>query len=295
MDEQDIDRWASWLLHRRDGDDPEQRAKALEYLLPIRNRVLDNAQIRSGDVLLDVGAGDGLMAFGALERVGTEGHVIASDVSSDLLEISREIAADAADLDRMSFVAAGAADLEPIASESVDVVTTRSVLIYVDDKEAAFRAFHRVLRPGGRVSIFEPINSYFPDDPSEFWGFEATPVRDLVEKIWVAEGWTDDFNRTDPMMNFTEKDLVRMAEQAGFEEIHAELRVDVAPGSWVVDWDRLMGTSPNPNAHTVGESIAEALSSSEAARFEGHLRPLVDTGRAIRRDASTYLMAVKLE
>jgi arsenite methyltransferase len=97
------------------------------------------------------------------------------------------------------------------------------------------------------------------------------------------------------MMNFTEKDLVRMAEQAGFEEIHAELRVDVAPGSWVVDWDRLMGTSPNPNAHTVGESIAEALSSSEAARFEGHLRPLVDTGRAIRRDASTYLMAVKLE
>jgi SAM-dependent methyltransferase len=41
-------------------------------------------------------------------------------------------------------------------------VTTRSVLIYVQHKDAAFREFHRVLRPGGRVSIFEPINNYFP-------------------------------------------------------------------------------------------------------------------------------------
>jgi arsenite methyltransferase len=291
MDEPDIDRWASWLLHRRDGDDPEQRARAIEYLLPIRNRVLDNANVHSDDVLLDVGAGDGLIAFGALERVGPGGRVIASDVSSDLLEVCRALAADAAELDRMSFVVAGADDLGPIASESVDVVTTRSVLIYVADKEAAFRSFHRVLRPGGRVSIFEPINNYFPDDMSEFWGFDATAVRDLVEKIWVAEGWTDAFKQNDSMMNFTEKDLVQMAERAGFEEIHAELSVDVTPGSWVVDWDRLLGTSPNPNARTVGESIAEALSPYEAARFEAHLRPLVDAGRAVQRDASAYLTA----
>lgn len=295
MDEPDIDRWASWLLHRRDGDDLKQREKALEYLLPIRNRVLDKAHIRSGDALLDVGAGDGLIAFAALQRVGPGGRVIASDVSSDLVEISRAIAVDAGEIDRMSFVVAGANDLEPITSASVDVVTTRSVLIYVDNKEAAFRAFHRVLRPGGRVSIFEPINNYFPDDMSEFWGFDATPVRDLVEKIWVAEGWTDDFKRNDPMMNFTERDLVRMAERAGFGEVHAELRVDVAPGSWVVDWDRLIRTSPNPNARTVGESIADALSPSEAARFEGHLRPLVDAGRAVQRDASVYLTAAKRE
>lgn len=293
MGDPELDKWAAWLLHRRDADDPEQRAKALEHLLPIRDRVLDGARIRPGDVVLDVGSGDGLIAFGALERVGSHGRVVASDLSADLVDASRSIAEELGASDRMSFVVARAEDLEPIKSASVDVVTTRSVLIYVHGKEAAFRAFHRVLRPGGRVSIFEPINNYFPDDTSEFWGFDATPVRDLVDKIWVAEGWDEDFNTNDPMMNFTEKDLLRMAEHARFEEVHVELRVDVEPGSWVTGWDTLMGVSPNPNAATVGESISQALTQDEAARFEAHLRPLVDAGRGVRRMAPAYVTAVK--
>ena len=64
------DKWAKWLLGGRDGGDPEQRAKALEHLLPIRDRVLENAKITSGEVVLDVGGGDGLIAFGASDRVG---------------------------------------------------------------------------------------------------------------------------------------------------------------------------------------------------------------------------------
>jgi ubiquinone/menaquinone biosynthesis C-methylase UbiE len=131
-----------------------------------------------------------------LELVGLDGRVTASDVSSDLVDVTRSIAIEAGTSVRMSFVVANAEHLEPIANHSVDVVTTRSVLIYVDDKEAAFRAFHRVLRPGGRASIFEPINNYFPDDPSEFWGFDATPVRDPVEKIWLAEGWDEESSAT---------------------------------------------------------------------------------------------------
>jgi hypothetical protein len=54
-----------------------------------------------------------------------------------------------------------------------------------------------------------------------------------------------------------------------------------------------MRTSPNPNALTAGESIAAALSHAEAARFEQHLRPLVDEGRGIRRIAGAYLMATE--
>ena len=54
-------------------------------------------------------------------------------------------------VERCSFVKAAADDLAGVANESVDVVTTRSVLIYVADKARAVDEFMRVLRPGGRV------------------------------------------------------------------------------------------------------------------------------------------------
>jgi SAM-dependent methyltransferase len=180
-----------------------------------------------------------------------------------------------------------------IADTSVDVITTRSVLIYVDDKAAAFEAFHRVLKPGGRVSLFEPINNYFPDSPDEYWGFDTRPVRDLVAKVWEFEGFVESSYASDPMMNFTEKDLVRYAEDAGFGEVHVELLVDIEPGTWVVDWERLLNTSPNPNARTTGEALRGALTDEELARFEEHVRPLVDAGLGTLRSAFAYVRAVK--
>jgi arsenite methyltransferase len=42
--------------------------------------------------VLDVGCGDGLIAFGALDRVGEEGQVIFSDISQDLLDHCRSLA-----------------------------------------------------------------------------------------------------------------------------------------------------------------------------------------------------------
>jgi len=67
------DRWHRWLLDVRFGGDAAYREKDLaEFLYPVRHTVLDKAQLVPGDTLLDVGAGDGLIAFGALERLGKE-------------------------------------------------------------------------------------------------------------------------------------------------------------------------------------------------------------------------------
>jgi arsenite methyltransferase len=253
--------------------------------------VLTNARLQEGDVMLDVGAGDGLIAFGALELTRT-GRVIFSDLSQDLLDHDEGLAEELGATDRTEFVRTAAEDLSVIPDASVDVVTTRSVLIYVRDKARAFREFHRVLNAGGRLSIFEPINNYFPDDPNEFWGFDARPVRDLVEKISQYEE-ASDAGEEDPMMDFNERDLIRHAEEAGFAEIHVELVVDVQPGSWALDWDRLLALAPNPNAPTPGETISEVLTVEEARRFEAHLRPLVDAGKAVRRSAFAYLWSLK--
>ncbi len=163
------DKWAEWLLDRRHGGDPDALRATLEHLGRVRDRVLDAAEIRPGEVVLDVGCGDGLIAFGALERVGADGHVVFSDISDDLLATCRERAADVGALDRCSFVRASAEALEGIADESVDVVTTRSVVIYLpfEAKQRALEAFWRVLRPGGRAVLWEPINR-FPQREDSF-------------------------------------------------------------------------------------------------------------------------------
>jgi len=289
---EELDKWAEWLLHRRDGDDAEQRRQALDYLIPVRDRVLDNARVAPGDVLLEVGAGDGLIAFGAMDRVQPGGRVIFSDISEDLIDHARATAEDLGLMDHVSFLACSAEDLA-IEGASVDVVTTRSVLIYVAEKAKAFVEFARVLRPGGRLSIFEPINNYFPVSADEFWGYEAKPVSDLVRKVYECEGWTVSSHADDPMMNFTDKDLVRYAEEAGFDEIGLELKIEVKPSTWVVDWDRLLNTSPNPDAHTLGESLERALTTEERERLAAHIRPLADAGKAVWRSAEAYLTASK--
>ena len=287
----DDDRWARWVLDRGHGGQADDERADMAYLLPIRDRLLSGAEIRSGETVLDVGAGDGLIALAAADLVGPSGTVIFSDVSPALLEQARSVAERRGLAGRASFVRASAEDLAPIADASVDVVTTRSVLIYVHDKRRAFREFQRVLRRGGRVSIFEPINRYFEESDDDFWGFDAHPVADLVAKIWAGEDSDGPDEASDPMMNFGERDLFDAAEDAGFEEVRVELAVERVPGSWVEDWDALLRTAPNPNARTVCESIDAALTSEEAARFEAHLKPLADSKRAVRRSAFAFLRA----
>jgi arsenite methyltransferase len=287
----DDDRWSRWVLDRGHGGQPDDERADMAYLIPIRDRLLSGAKIRPGETVLDVGAGDGLIAFAAADLVAPSGTVIVSDVSQALLKHARSVA-ERRGLARTSFVRASAEDLAPIEDGSVDVVTTRSVLIYVEDKQRALREFYRVLRPGGRVSIFEPINRYFEESADDFWGFDARPVEDLVAKIWAGEDPEDpDEAASDPMMNFGERDLFDAAEDAGFEEVRVELVVERAPGSWVEGWDALLRTAPNPNAPTVRESIDSALTSEEAARFEAHLKPLADAGRGVQRSAFAYLCA----
>ena len=139
------DPWAEWLARRRYGDDAELRRRGLEELALWRDRVLTNAGLVEGETLLDVGCGQGLIGFGALERGA--GTVVFSDISQDLLELCREAARDLGVSDRCRFMCAFADDLASIEESSVDVVTTRSVLIYVDDKASAFSEFSRVLKP----------------------------------------------------------------------------------------------------------------------------------------------------
>jgi arsenite methyltransferase len=235
-------------------------------------------------------------AFGALELVGQEGRVICSDISQDLLDHSHSLAQEMGVLDRCEFVRAPADDLSAVGDASADAVTTRSVLIYVEDKRRAFEEFHRVLKSGGRLSIFEPINNFaYPEPLHLFGGSDVTPVADLAEKVKAVYASRQP-PEEDPMLDFDERDLFELAEGADFEEVHLSYEaktVPVNPEYDARDWETVLRSAPNPRAPTLGEAMAESLTHDEAECFTAHLRPLVEGGRRRSRDAVAYLWAVK--
>jgi arsenite methyltransferase len=291
------DPWAAWVLERRFGD-PKEAARTLEGLAHVRDRVLEGAWIERGDVVLDVGAGDGLIAFGALPLVGDEGKVVFADVSQELLDVSRQLAGELDALDRCEFVLARAEDLASVGDESVDVVTTRSVVIYVEEKQRAFDEFHRVLKPGGRLSIFEPINRFaFPEPDGHLSGFDLASVAPLVQRV------RDTYDRLagsgeSTLIDFDERDLLDFAERAGFRNVELTYEANIEHGGgarWGSEhsWETFIRIAPNPLAPSLAETIDQALTPEEAERFVAHMRDLFESKQGTARSAVAYLRAQK--
>jgi arsenite methyltransferase len=289
------DRWSRWVLERRDGGSQEQREATLAHLAAIRGRVLRNAEPLEGRTLLDVGVGDGLIGLEALDRVGPDGRVIFSDVSRALLECCREAVRSREALDRAEFVTAASEDLAGIPDESVDVATTRSVLIYVVDKPTAFASLYRVLRPGGRISLFEPINRLmFPEPDGRFCGYDLSSVGELVARVHAIFTAGEPADRT-AMMGFDDRDLAKLAEEAGFDPVHVECHIDIERGGGdsAISLEALLDGAPNPNAPTMREAVDAALTAPEQAQFMTALADAFEDRRFIRRMAVAYLSATK--
>ncbi|MGH9232937.1 MAG: class I SAM-dependent methyltransferase [Acidimicrobiales bacterium] len=201
------DRWADWLIRGRQRGLDECRIRMLaKELRRVRDRVLAGARLRKDVSVLDVGAGTGLVAVEARRRLGESSRVIALDVSTDALA---ECAGQGIALDLI----AGDAVALPLPDQCVDVVVMRSVLIYVADKAHAASEFHRVLRPGGRVSLFEPINS-------QYKSFADVDLSDLEPaRSRVLERWQRGGDPVGAMGGFDDRDLVGYFVDAGFETV----------------------------------------------------------------------------
>lgn len=285
------DIWSQWLLNRRFGNDPQRMKTMLDYLHPVRDKVLSHVDLEGNDILLDVGCGDGLIAFGALEKFKTC-QVIFSDISDDLLQHVQTLAHEMNVQSRCQFIRAPADNLAMLDDKSVAAVTTRSVLIYVSAKQQAFDEFYRVLKPQGCLSIFEPINRFtYPEPPHIFIGCDVTPVIELAQKVKAV--YRNVQSDTDPMLNFDERDLIIFAEKAGFSEVYLDFYVEIKPRK-KADWETVIRSAGNPKIPTVEEAINQALTPAEAEIFINHLRPLIETGQGIsKKSAVTYLWAVK--
>ena len=287
--QQDI--WSRWLLNRRFGGNPERLTHVLDYLYPVRDKVLSHISLEEGGTLLDVGCGDGLIAFGALEKF-ERCRAIFSDISDDLLHHVQMLARQMNLLQRCEFVRASADDLGMFENESVDAITTRSVLIYVYAKQQAFKEFHRVLRPGGQLSIFEPINRFaYPEPIDRFSGYDVAPISSLAQKLKALYRRIQPPD-TDPMTDFDERDLVLCAEKAGFSSINVELQIEVKPPE-ISDWSTFLHVPGNPKIPSLEEAMQQVFTLGETETFTSYIRPLVESKQGIHRSAVAYLWAVK--
>lgn len=109
------------------------------------------ANLRPGEVVVDLGSGGGLDVFLAAKKVGPSGKAIGIDITPEMLARARENAKRQG-LDNVEFFEANIENL-PLPDASADCVISNCVINLATDKNAVFREIARILKPGGRVAV----------------------------------------------------------------------------------------------------------------------------------------------
>ena len=293
------DVWSDWLLHRRQADDAAYARGVQGAAERYADQVLDGAQLVAGMTLVEVGAGEGVVAFRAIDRIGSSLRVILTDISVPMLRYAEAVAAKRNLRSQCAFLECGGDRLTGIADASVDVVVTRASLAYVADKKSAIGECFRILRPGGRLSICEPI---LQDE-----AFYVRVLRNRIDDssrppdrfLTLLHRWkvaqfpdTAEACAQRPLTNYGERDVLNMVRGAGFDQIHLQLHIDVVP-SLITSWDVFIGSSPHPWAPSLKQIFAEKFTPDEQAFLERMVRPTVESGKNFTNDRVMYLQAQK--
>jgi hypothetical protein len=133
----------------------------------------------------------------------------------------------------------------------------------------------------------------YPEPEGLFYGFRLHAVSDLAGKVKTRFAGDDSYREA--MMGFDDRDLVRFADDAGFETVHVECHIDIARGSWMepVNLGAFLDSAPNPNVPTLREAISATLTEDEQRRFVSELDRALAKNDYLRRTAGAYLLAAK--
>jgi SAM-dependent methyltransferase len=177
---------------------------------PATEMMLELVGLRTGDRVLDVAAGTGDSSLMAARRVGPGGHVLAVDISANMLKGADESAWEAG-LTNFDTRVLNAENLE-IESDSFDVVICRIALMLFPDPLKALAEMHRVVKPGGKVAVMV----FSTAEKNPYHGIPLAIVRRLGQIPSPTPGKPGMFALGGPGV------LEDTCKQAGFRDVTAQ-------------------------------------------------------------------------
>jgi SAM-dependent methyltransferase len=131
------------------------------------------AELKPGEVVLDLGSGGGIDVLLSAKRVGPAGKAYGLDMTEEMLELARANQATAG-ATNVEFLK-GHIEQIPLPDNSVDVIISNCVINLSGDKPTVLREAFRVLKPGGRFAVSDVIT----------WGEVPAEIRRSVE-LWAG-------------------------------------------------------------------------------------------------------------
>jgi arsenite methyltransferase len=140
------------------------------------------ADLKSGETVVDLGAGAGIDVFLAARKVGEHGRVIGVDMTADMVSRGQQLAQEYG-FANVEF-RLGEIEHLPLEADSVDVIISNCVINLTADKLVSFREIHRVLKPGGRFLISDLVTAGdLPDDVRRSFAAWANCLAGAMEKV----------------------------------------------------------------------------------------------------------------
>lgn len=198
-----------------------------DQLKPAQDRTLEMINLRPGEVVLETSCGTGLVTFRAAKKVGSDGKVVATDLSDEMIEMAKEEAEERS-LNNISFHRMDAEQLQ-LEDEQFDKAICCLGLMYFPSPLKGLQEMHRLLKPGGKAAI-----SIWGERKNCGWA-EIFPIVDKqvatdVCPLFFQQGTGNTLQKTFASAEFSDVEVDRFSVELHYPDSKTALMAAFAGG-----------------------------------------------------------------